>query len=576
MYGPLLSGLFPDIALLTSLRLSNIALIESLELSFDAGFTVLTGETGAGKSILLDALDALLGGAHGTSGCKLLRNGAKRAQIEASFLISPAVDFWLKSHSLETEDNELVISREWRGGDGRIISRYRLNGIVVNREQILSLRPFLIDFTVQGQTHKFAKLGQQLSWLDQFGGDSLKTLRSNVRKDWKNWHKSLLRLDEAKADFANSKMKYDEDLIILEELEHAQIDDPHEDQKLQEEQDRLVNGVRLQQGLRFLFAHLKEGSEDFPSVLDQLLMCIHELDTILRLDSSLQIQKDKSLDLEAGLQDLINSFEVYASLLDSNPQRLEELQQRLQTLKRLQRKYDLDLSELITLKDKLRDSLRLSDFEGTITSLKLEEDNLRKLRDTSNNLLTAKRSTLACQLEEMMVNKLRPMGMQNIRFEIDIQAKEPNENGCDSIQFLFSANPDNPLLPLVDVASGGEMSRFLLALKTVLSTVDDSSTMIFDEIDAGVSGRVSCAIAELLKALASDRQVFCITHQPLVAAAAHQHFRVSKSHDLGVTRSDVCKLVEIQDRQREIAELAGGDFAEASLYAASLLDQQAA
>ena len=171
---------------------------------------------------------------------------------------------------------------------------------------------------------------------------------------------------------------------------------------------------------------------------------------------------------------------------------------------------------------------------------------------------------------------LRPMGLANVRFEVAVDPTEPGESGADSVCFLFSANPGQPMAPLAEVASGGEMSRFLLALKTCLADVDGSSTLLFDEIDTGVSGRVSGAMADLLRMLSRHRQVFCVTHQPLVAAAADHHFQVSKEVVDGVTHSRVSQLRDTQERQRELAELAGGDLHEAEVYAASLLDQKAA
>ena len=562
--------------MLIGLRLQNIALIDALELSFERGFTVLTGETGAGKSILLDALDALLGGAQGTSGVRLLRVGVDRGQIEASFALNSAVESWLKQQEFDLDEPELVLSREWRRQDNRVSSRYRLNGVAVNRQQMLALRPLLIDLTVQGQTQQLSRPGQQRHWLDCFGGVALQNALGQVQQSWRSWQQIALKLEQAQVNFEQLQRQRQDEQMLLEELELAQLDDPHEDKNLRQEQDRLVHGVRLQEGLALLIGRMHLGADQVPSVLEHLAACVHELQAMALLDSSLTPQRDQCLDLEAGLQDLMHQLEKYGSYLESDPERLAQLQERLASLKRLEIRFRLDLSQLLARRDDLRNHLAIGGAEADLDKIQQDEYNARNLRDRANQCLTVLRKKMACQLEQTLMGYLQPMGLANVRFEVLLRPALPSEHGADAVQFLFSANPGQPLAPLAEVASGGEMSRFLLALKTTLSAVDGSSTLLFDEIDAGVSGRVSRTIASLLKDLSLQRQVFCVTHQPLVAAAADHHFCVSKSVEKGVTRSRVSHLRDTQARMQELADLAGGDLAEARAYAAGLLDQQVA
>ena len=562
--------------MLIGLRLQNIALIDALELSFERGFTVLTGETGAGKSILLDALDALLGGAQGTSGVRLLRVGVDRGQIEASFALNSAIESWLKQQEFDLDEPELVLSREWRRQDNRVSSRYRLNGVAVNRQQMLALRPLLIDLTVQGQTQQLSRPGQQRHWLDCFGGVALQNALGQVQQSWRSWQQIALKLEQAQVNFEQLQRQRQDEQMLLEELELAQLDDPHEDKNLRQEQDRLVHGVRLQEGLALLIGRMHLGADQVPSVLEHLAACVHELQAMALLDSSLTPQRDQCLDLEAGLQDLMHQLEKYGSYLESDPERLAQLQERLASLKRLEIRFGLDLSQLLARRDDLRNHLAIGGAEADLDKIQQDEYNARKLRDRANQCLTVLRKKMACQLEQTLMGYLQPMGLANVRFEVQLNPALPSEHGADAVQFLFSANPGQPLAPLAEVASGGEMSRFLLALKTTLSAVDGSSTLLFDEIDAGVSGRVSRTIASLLKDLSLQRQVFCVTHQPLVAAAADHHFCVSKSVEKGVTRSRVSHLRDTQARMQELADLAGGDLAEARAYAAGLLDQQVA
>jgi len=561
---------------LTGLRLENIALIDSLDLAFDQGFSVLTGETGAGKSILLDALDAVLGGLQTGAGARLLRAGCDRAVIEATFRPGEAASRWLLEQEITDGEEELVVSREWRRQEERLSSRSRLNGVMVNRQQLLVLRPLLIDLTVQGQTQQLARPGQQKRWLDRLGGAALDAELSQVRCHWSEWLRCRTALEQAETDRQRLDQQREEMDALLSELERAELDDPEEIDQLEREQDRLVHGVRLHEGLGLLIGRLQDGADQAPSALDHLHACSHELQQMHGLDPSLQSLSERCLDLETGVQDLIRELEGYGACLDSDPQRLAVLQDRLAELKRLERRHGQDLVDLIKRRDDLRERQQSAGADAMLERLRHQEQAACELRDRSNASLRSRRLAVAEELQERLMAHLRPMGLANVRFQVAVEPAEPGESGADAVCFLFSANPGQPLAPLAEVASGGEMSRFLLALKTCLAEVDGSSTLLFDEIDTGVSGRVSGAMADLLRVLSRHRQVFCVTHQPLVAAAADHHFRVSKDVCNGVTHSRVSQLRDTQDRQRELAELAGGDRHEAELYAASLLDQKAA
>ena len=560
--------------MLTGLQLQNIALIDQLELEFGSGFTVLTGETGAGKSILLDALDAVVGGAQGAAGQRLLRDGSERARIEASFQLSPQLRDWLSEADFEPED-ELLVSREWKRQDGdRWSSRSRLNGTPVNRQQLLSLRPLLIDLTVQGQTQLLSKPGQQRRWLDRLGGSSLAALKADVASAWQGWCESAAALEAVEREQQRSEEERADQEALLEQLEAAGLEDPGEQERLEQEQDRLVHGVRLQEGLAQLFRRLRDGAEQAPSLQDHLAASVQELQSMAQLDSSLVELRDQALDLEANVEELLRCLDHYGLALESDPEHLDRIQERLADLKRLQRRHGLDLAGLIDRRDALRQRLGDGGFAADLERLRLVELSQRQQRDQANNALRQARSEAAVALQASLLELLPPMGLANVRFKVDLRAADPADHGADAVCFLFSANPGQPMAPLTEVASGGEMSRFLLALKTTLAAVDGSSTLLFDEIDAGVSGRVSGAMADLLRSLGEQRQVFCVTHQPLVAAVADHHFRVSKEVDEGVTYSRVSQLRDTRERRQELAELAGGD--QADLYAASLLAQRSA
>ena len=558
--------------MLTGLRLENIALIEGLELSFSAGFTVLTGETGAGKSILLDALDALLGGAQGSAGARLLRRGAERGVIEASFSLTPPVLNWLGQQQLEPED-ELLLTREWRLTEERLTSRHRLNGVAVSRAQIQELRPLLLDLTVQGQTQQLGRPGQQRRWLDRFGGDPVQALLEPVATAWSQWKRAAAELDQARADLDQIEQQRALQEQTLADLEAAQLEDPQERQQLLAEENRLAHGVRLQEGVMALLGRLVEGAEQAPSVLDHLAVCEQELLQMEGLDGGVAPLRNLCSDSLSGLQELARILDGYGAALDSDPESLGALQERMAQLKALERRHGDGLEGLIALRDRLREQLAPGGAAASLAALELAELGARQQRDRANADLSAARLQAAGELERQLMEALRPMGLANVRFAVAINPAPAAEEGADGVQFQFSANPGVPLAPLAEVASGGEMSRFLLALKTCLAAADQHVTLLFDEIDTGVSGRVSGAMATLLALLAQRRQVFCVTHQPLVAAAADHHFRVAKQVEDGITHTRVSHLRDIRARQLELAELAGGDSGEARSYAASLLEK---
>jgi len=552
---------------LTGLRLQNIALIEELQLEFSDGFTVLTGETGAGKSILLDALDALLGG----SGPRLLRQGRERGVIEASFSLTPPLQSWLVDQELEADDGELLLSREWRLNDDRLSSRHRLNGVAVNRAQIQELRPLLLDLTVQGQTQQLARPGQQRRWLDRFAGELLQAQLPAVAEAFRAWRTASQALEQARSNWEHLQQERERQEQLLSDLEAAQLEDPAERERLQAEENRLAHGVRLQEGVMTLIGRLVDGAEEAPSVLDHLAACEGELLAMQQLDPEVEALASRCTDGLAQLQDLVRDLERYGAGLESDPESLDQLQQRIAQLKALERRHGGSLAELIAWRDLLREQLAPGGAEASLEALEAAERAACQQRDRSNAQLSAARRAAAEQLEQQLMQALRPMGLANVRFSVAIEPASPGEEGADAVQFLFSANPGQPLAPLAEVASGGEMSRFLLALKTCLAAADPHVTLLFDEIDTGVSGRVSGAMAELLQRLAQQRQVFCVTHQPLVAAAADHHFRVAKEVKGGTTHTRVSQLRDTQARQAELVELAGGDSGETRNYAASLL-----
>ena len=561
--------------MLNSLRFQNIALFGNTEIDFEKGFTAFTGQTGSGKSIFIDTLNALLANKKTPLDNRLVAEGSLCSSIEGVFSVLQNTKNWLVNQELDI-DEELIVTREWRLKENKYKSRFRINGVIVNRDQISELRSLLLDFTLQGDTYILNNSLHQLSLLDSLGLNLIKESITKVKQNWNIWNDSNFRLEEARVRITNSKKEFEEMQYIYQDLDKLELEDPNEQIKLETDQNRLSNILRLKEGVKSLLTRLNESLDEYPSILDHADFCINELKSLSQIDSSLEPISESFYTITNNLNDLIYQINDYEKTLDIDPSFLNDLQVRLSTLKFYQKKYQRNIPDLIRYKNELFNSLSLQESSNNINDYSSDENKKRTIRDKSNKDLSVIRKNIASQLEEKLIISLKKLGIPNVRFKVVFEECEPTINGIDKVNFMFSANPGIPLASLAETASGGEKSRVLLAIKAIFSTFENCNLLIFDEIDSGVSGSISSYVANLLCELANHRQVFCVTHQPLIAAFADNHFALKKSVVSGHTKSDVINLREISDRQRELALLAGGEIVEANAYAASLLEHKAA
>ena len=561
--------------MLNSLRFQNIALFGNLEIDFDKGFTVFTGQTGSGKSIFIDTLNALLPNKKSLLDNQFVAKGSSCSLIEGVFFVFPSIKDWLINQQLDDND-ELIVTREWRLKDNKYKSRFRINGISVNRDQIAKLRILLLDFTLQGDTFILNDQSYQLNLLDSLGLRKIQKSIFNVTQNWKIWYDSNLKLKKVQEKIFDSKKEFEQIQYIYQDLEKLALDDPNEDNNLEIQQNRLSNLLRLKDGIKSILVRLNESLDEYPSILDHTNFCINELKSLTKMDSTLEPIFDKFLRLTNDFHDFNCHINDYEKTLDVDPSYLNDLQVRLSTLKLYQKKYQKNISELIMYKNELANYLSIQDNSSNIKELSFFEQEKRMIRDNSNKELSSIRKTIALQLEDNLIKSLKNLGIPNVRFKVFFEECDPTVNGIDKVNFMFSANPGFPLEPLSEVASGGEKARVLLAIKAMIASFDQKSLLIFDEIDSGVSGSVSSYVANLLGQLATNRQVFCVTHQPLIAAFADNHFAFTKSVISGQTMSKVTNLKETADKQKELALLAGGEIVDANAYAASLLEHKAA
>ncbi|MDB9320060.1 DNA repair protein RecN [Nodularia spumigena] len=567
--------------MLLCLRIENFALIDQLELEFGAGLNVLTGETGAGKSIILDAIDAALGGKVSS---RVIRTGTNRSMVEATFSSNPALTAWLMEQEIDLiEDNCVIISREITATASNIRSRSRVNGVLVNRQIMGGLRDRLVEITAQGQTVQVGQSAQVREWLDVYGGDSLLQQRQIIATAFTAYQKAHVVLEKRRTSERERLQQLDLLTYQIQELGAANLDDPQEWEQLVQERERLNHVVELQQMSYKVYQSLYQNDNETPAAADLLGDSEATLIDMVEYDFQLQPLLDLVRDAQTVMIEVGRQINAYGSSLEADPQRLEEVEERIQELKQMCRKYGPTLTEAIAYYQRIQGELaELNDSEQSIESLEQQEAACFIQLTQACAKLTKLRRQTAAHLESQLLCELKPLAMEKVKFQVEIAPISPTAAGADKITFMFSPNPGEPLQPLIAIASGGEMSRFLLALKACFCQVDAAETMVFDEIDVGVSGRVAQAIAEKLHQLSQNNQVLCVTHQPLVAAMADRHFRVDKQT---ITQSNnteqrtvvrVTNLENLSHRREELAQLAGGKSAtDAIAFAESLLLQAA-
>lgn len=590
--------------MLLSLRIQNFALIDKLDLEFAAGLNVLTGETGAGKSIILDAIDVALGGKVSQ---RMIRTGTERAMVEATFRADPALMAWLSEQEIDLLDEaDLVCSREIVASQASLRSRSRINGVLVNRPLMERLRDRLVEITAQGQTVHLMAPALQRGLLDLYGGSPLIQQREQVASAYITYQEAAQALEKRRQSEQQRLQRLDWLEYQTQELKAAHLTEPDELEKLDQERQRLSHVVDLQQQSYQVYQALYQ-NESGSAAADLLAQAEATLSDMVRYDAQLQPILDLVSAAVAQVVEASHEINAYGDGLETDPERLQSVEERIQALKQICRKYGPTLVDAITHYEQLQ--AELSELKGEGQSLeeleKLYTLGQEKLTQACTQL-THLRQRVAEELEKRLVDQLKPLAMEKVQFKVDISPIPPMSAGADQVTFYFSPNPGEPLQPLSATASGGEMSRFLLALKACFSSTNDTGrTLIFDEIDVGVSGRVAQAIAEKLHQLSQPHQVLCVTHQPLIAAMADRHFRVDKqvidqplAHALKQQTSkrngqaipepnDSLSEAELTDprtvirvslldthgtRREEIAQLAGGHSAqEAMTFAESLL-----
>lgn len=568
--------------MLVELGINNFALIERQDIEFSPGLNILTGETGAGKSILIGALELLLGA---RASLDFIRTGAEKAEIRALFAVKDLPDLKEKLRELGIEDEEdnLLLSREIsRSGNNRV----RINGQIATLGIIKEISPFLIDIHGQHEHQALFSEDNQREFLDHFGGRDLKNLKTQVKETYKNLQKGREELNRLRDSEKERKQRLELLEFQIKELEEADLK-PGEEEQLNQEHRILTNVELLYNKCQEIFSNLS-GEEMETGINDQLGYLNKELKELREIDSQLENAEELLSSSYYQLQELAREIRSYADGIVFDEASLREVENRIGEINDLKRKYGPSFGKVIEFLDKAKEehrNLQGSQERTEELEKKIEAGEARYLDFAGQ--LSQKRKEAAKEMADLLVSELKGLAMPETRFRVDFKRIPDNidgieskgkkiaffEHGIDQIEFMLSPNPGEDLKPLTRIASGGEISRLMLALKALTADQEQVPTMIFDEIDSGIGGKTAQKVAEKLDQISSRRQVITITHLPHIASMADKHLFIDKEIKDGTTRTRVIEL-KSSDRTQELARMLEGEQSETALsHAREMLEK---
>ena len=536
--------------MLKALHIENMAVIERADMEPGPGFNVLTGETGAGKSIIIDALGAALGGRIKSG---IVRSGAGKALVTAEFSADGTED-WCREHDVEPEDDSLFITRSVTS-DGK--SSCRINGAPMPVSALKELGECLLDIHGQTDGQRMADEKYHIGYLDGYAG--LSGELDDYRKEYDAYIAARRKLNALMTDESEKERRRDLLKFQIEEIERANLT-PGESEALTARREMLKNAARITDGVEGAYTSLY-GGERSDGAIALISQASGELSGAAKWSEELSELTGRLNGLEAEAEDIAEALRDFRRGLDFSPNELDDTENRLSQIRRLSRKYGENEEKILEYLEACREELDgIDNSEELERRLKAETEKLLGQAEKAAAGLSEKRKKAAQKLREEITAQLKELSMPGASFDVEIEETDLGKTGRDGVRFLIAANAGEAPGRISKVASGGELSRIMLAMKTVLTGADDIGAMVFDEIDTGVSGVAASRVAEKLSRLAKDKQVICVTHLPQITAMADTHFRISKSVSNGRTYTSVEEL-DPRERAEEIARLTGGDRA---------------
>ncbi|HBT20457.1 MAG TPA: DNA repair protein RecN [Peptococcaceae bacterium] len=539
--------------MLRQLSIENFALIDKLTLEFGPGLNVLTGETGAGKSIIIDAIGLLLGS---RASQDFLRSGSEKAVVSGVFELNSEIREKLAPLGLDDVDDDFIFLSRELSLTGKNVCR--VNGKIVPLSMLKKISSLLVDICGQHEYQKISSPAQQLTILDEFGGEEIYKLKNEVAENFRK----LKKIEKKIVDMQNKREEYlkKQDFLQyqLEEINAAQLKEGEEEEI--EKEIKILSGAEFLAGESAkIYGLLFAGENEFPSAYDMIGSAVESLRAMSAYDGSLEEKLKILEDIMYTLQDVAHFMRDYGESKEYNPERLRQLEERLTVINRLKQKYKRSVEEILQYRDEIAASLdELYFSDETLKKFKEEKEKILKVLISKAQELEKLRIFFGKKLSSELEKTLRELEMKDSRFVVKVEnTEEINEQGMNNVEFLFSANPGEPLKSLSKVASGGELSRLMLALKSVQAKKDSVPVLIFDEVDAGIGGSTAFKIGEKIAFLSQFHQIICVTHSPQVAAFSHQHFEIVKEVKNNRTTTNVIPLSS-EESIREIARMLGG------------------
>ncbi len=541
--------------MLLELNIQNYAIINKVRVSFSNGLNVLTGETGAGKSIIIDAISLVLGG---RADKEYVKSGCKKAVIEALFFIENMSDIEkvLEEYGIQKESDDIILITREIFNTGKSTSR--INGRSVTLGMLNEITSKLIDIHGQHDHQSLLRVDKHSEFIDSLGEQRIKDSKEKIKKGYDELQVLKTRLKSLVQDEMEKERKMDLLSFQLEEIDEARLIDG-EEESLFSEYNLLSNAENITVTLSEAITNLDSDYYENKSIIDALNNTYISLHKISKHSNDITSFTDILESIILQLQELTREIRYYQHKVEFNPERLKFLDERLELINKLKRKYGRTTKDILEYREKI--SIELELLLNCEEEIKEIKNKIIKCENDLNiicNVLSKERTCISERFEKEIIKELNEVNMLNVKFKVRLERIEYfTQNGFDKIEFLISTNPNEPLKSLSKIISGGEMSRIMLAFKSILAEIDKIPTLIFDEIDTGISGRTAQVVGEKITNISTNHQVICITHLPQIAALADSHFLISKKIFENESITEIIEL-DYNDRVEELSRLLGG------------------